>query len=111
VDNIDKMIDDLLEKQTPFDADPPSGKNPNDTGKLPDPKKSNPNYVGFEELMAYESGEMDTEQVADMFSRLIKSGLIHQLQGSYGRTASQLLDAGILDRQGNVDYDAIADLD
>jgi hypothetical protein len=51
------------------------------------------NSVDF--IMAYEGGELDQEEVVKGFQALIDSGLAWQLQGSYGRTAKALIDAGL----------------
>jgi hypothetical protein len=48
-----------------------------------------------DKIMAYESGEMSDEEIISFFQELINSGLVWNLQGSYGRTAKQLIDAGI----------------
>lgn len=46
-------------------------------------------------IMDYESGEMSEEDTIDLFQELINSGLAWQLQGSYGRTALALIEAGL----------------
>ena len=46
------------------------------------------------QVIAYEQGELDEEGIIDMFQQLINSGLAWEMQGSYGRTAKALLDAG-----------------
>jgi hypothetical protein len=47
-------------------------------------------------IMAYESGEIDEEEdLIAGFQALIDSGLAWQLQGSYGRAAMQLIEAGL----------------
>jgi len=46
------------------------------------------------QVIAYEQGELDEEGIIDMFQQLINSGLAWQMQGSYGRTAKALIDAG-----------------
>ena len=48
-------------------------------------------------MMDYESGEMDGVDVIDFFQYLIDTGIINHLQGSYQRTAHQLLEAGMLE--------------
>lgn len=47
-----------------------------------------------DKIMAFESGELDDEGVIELFQELIDSGLVWKLQGSYGRTAKALIDAG-----------------
>lgn len=46
-------------------------------------------------IMAYEQGEMGEDETQEFFQHLIDSGLVWQLQGSYGRTAQRLIQAGI----------------
>ena len=46
------------------------------------------------QVIAYEQGELDEEGIIDMFQQLINSGLAWEMQGSYGRTAKALIDAG-----------------
>ena len=46
------------------------------------------------QVIAYEQGELDEEGIIDMFQELINSGMAWKMQGSYGRTAKALLDAG-----------------
>ena len=45
--------------------------------------------------MAFESGKLDEQQTIEFFQGLIDSGLVWQLQGSYGRTARNLIEAGL----------------
>ena len=46
------------------------------------------------QVIAYEQGELDEEGIIDMFQQLITSGLAWEMQGSYGRTAKALINAG-----------------
>jgi hypothetical protein len=46
-------------------------------------------------IMAYEAGELSTQEVIDGFQQLIDSGLVWKLQGSYQRAAIDLIRAGI----------------
>ena len=45
-------------------------------------------------ITAYEDGELDREESIELFQALVDSGLAWQLQGSYGRTAQALINAG-----------------
>lgn len=49
--------------------------------------------VGF--IMDFEGGELDEDQIAEGFQHLIDDGIVWQLQGSYGRMAADLINAGI----------------
>lgn len=55
-----------------------------------------------DKIIAYEQGEMDQDETVEFFSQLMKTGVIRGLQGHYQRTACRLIEAGLLDRQGNV---------
>jgi hypothetical protein len=48
-------------------------------------------------LDAYENGELEHDQVLELFRYLIDSGLVNTLQGHYGRTAKRLILAGELE--------------
>ena len=52
--------------------------------------------VSVSEIMAFENGELNDDEVIDLFQRLVDSGAAWQLQGYYGRTARQLIDAGMV---------------
>ena len=53
-------------------------------------------------IIQYESGELDDQQVVFLFADLIRTGQAWILQGHYGRTAQRLIEAGWIDRKGNV---------
>ncbi|MEU5403741.1 hypothetical protein ABZ348_31160 [Streptomyces sp. NPDC005963] len=59
------------------------------------------------DLMALEAGELGVEETLDLFALLIKSGMAWDLQGSYGRTAERLIEAGLITRDGEVSPNAV----
>ena len=53
-------------------------------------------------IIDFECGLLDDTGVLELFAELISNGMAWTLQGSYGRTASALIDAGYIDRDGNI---------
>jgi hypothetical protein len=47
-------------------------------------------------IIAYENGEMDEDEMVAFFQQLVDTGLAWSLQGSYGRTARDLIEAGLV---------------
>lgn len=47
-----------------------------------------------DDIIAYENGEMDYDQMVEFFQGMIDSGVVWQLQGSYGREAMRLIQNG-----------------
>lgn len=54
------------------------------------------------QIIAYESGELSFEDTIDLFSELVRSGMAWNLQGRYGRAAQRLIEAGVLDKSGEI---------
>lgn len=50
--------------------------------------------IPIDKIIAYEQGELSYEDTIDLFQDLVYTGLAWELQGSYGRTAQALIDAG-----------------
>lgn len=48
----------------------------------------------LDKMIAFENGELDHDEIVELFQELINSGLVWKLQGFYGRTAAQLIEAG-----------------
>lgn len=49
----------------------------------------------LDKIIAYESGELEEEEIIELFQSMIDSGLAWQLQGHYGRTAAGLIEEGL----------------
>lgn len=49
-------------------------------------------YIGA--IMDYESDSLDEDGTIELFQYLVDTGLAWQLQGSYGRMAQYLIEAG-----------------
>ena len=47
-------------------------------------------------IIAYEQGELDDEGTIELFQHLVNTGLAWKLQGHYGRTATALIEAGVV---------------
>ena len=49
----------------------------------------------IDQIIAYENGELSDDEIVELFQSLIDSGAAWTLQGSYGRAAAALIDAGL----------------
>ena len=54
------------------------------------------------EIIAYEQDELDEQQEKELFAKLIKNGMAWTLQGHYGRTAMAYIDAGLINKKGDI---------
>jgi len=66
-------------------------------------KVNKDNLVNY--IMDYESGDINAEDQINLFSYLIKTGQAWSLQGHYGRVATQMIDVGYIDEDGNITVD------
>ena len=48
------------------------------------------------DIVTYEAGDMTEEETINFFQRLLDTGMVYNLQGQYQRTASALLEAGVI---------------
>ena len=55
-----------------------------------------------DKIIDFECGLLDDTGVLELFAELISNGMAWTLQGSYGRTASALIDAGYIATDGNI---------
>ncbi len=65
----------------------------------------------LDNIMNYENGTLDRNGFYNLFSDLIKSGSVWQLQGNYGRTAKALIESGQISQDGVVHWGIIQDLE
>ena len=49
-------------------------------------------------IIEFETGESNEEEVIELFQYLVDTGLAWSLQGSYGRTAEALIEAGLVSK-------------
>lgn len=63
-----------------------------------------------DQIIAYETGELSVEDTLKLFGQLVSTGMAWTLQGHYGRTATALIERGLIDRKGEVDWDRFEDL-
>lgn len=54
-------------------------------------------YVSF--ISDYEAGILDQDEIVEGFVYLLQSGIINHLQGSYQRTALNLINQGLITPQ------------
>ena len=47
-------------------------------------------------ILDYEMGILEEEDTITLFQHLVDTGMAWQLQGHYGRTAQQMIEAGVI---------------
>jgi hypothetical protein len=63
-----------------------------------------------DKIIAFESGDLNNEGILELFSELIKTGQAWSLQGCYGRTAQGLIDKGLINTQGIINWELYQEL-
>ena len=56
----------------------------------------------LDQMIAFEHGELDQDATVELFQKLVDSGVAWKLQGFYGRTAADLIRAGLVHTPGAV---------
>ena len=51
-------------------------------------------------IIDYEHAMLTEEETVELFQELVDTGMAWQLQGSYGRTAASMIEAGLVRREG-----------
>lgn len=49
----------------------------------------------LDKMIAWENGDLDDDDVVELFQELIDNGMAWKLQGAYGRQAMALINAGL----------------
>lgn len=62
------------------------------------PRKVYPPLQLTDDIIAYESGELDEEKTVELFQKLVDNGMAWSLQGHYGRQATALIESGLVRR-------------
>lgn len=55
-----------------------------------------------EKLMEFENGDLSPNETIELFSNLVATGLVWQLQGAYGRHAAALIENGYILPSGKI---------
>jgi len=52
------------------------------------------NSAILDKIIAFEDGQLNDVEIVELFQEMINSGLVWELQGSYGRLAMGMIDQG-----------------
>lgn len=89
--NLDDVRADFRYQVFELVADNPADEYPADA----EPAEDRP-YDIVGQIIAYESGELDDDATIELFQHLVNTGMAWSLQGSYGRAAAAMIDAGVV---------------
>lgn len=59
----------------------------------------------IDKIIAYENGELNNFETVELFSELLKTGIVWKLQGHYRRMAQMLIESEYLDLDGLINED------
>jgi hypothetical protein len=74
---------------------------------LTEKKTEKADVVGL--MMDFEEGHISTYNFYKLFSHLIKTGLVWQLHGSYGRIGKELIESGHISKDGTINWNIIGE--
>lgn len=63
--------------------------------------------MNIDSIIAYENGELDAIETIALFADGIASGFVWKLQGHYGRTATSLIERGLISPAGKMNVELI----
>lgn len=63
-----------------------------------------------DKIIAWESNELEGKQTLELFAELIQNGQAWTLQGTYGRTATSLIEKGLITKKGKINWDVFEEL-
>jgi len=63
-----------------------------------------------DKIIAWESGELSDKDTVRFFAELVKSGQAWSLQGTYGRTAMNLIERGYITKSGKINKKKLSEL-
>lgn len=84
-----------------FDKHGPGQTGTGHAQKLVQASKTAAAMPSVDDIMSYEQGDMSEDDTVTFFQGLIDSGMAWKLQGSYGRTAQSLIEAGVCHAAGS----------
>jgi hypothetical protein len=63
-----------------------------------------------DKIIAWESGQLEGKETLELFAELIENGQAWSLQGCYGRTATALIEKGLIDKEGLINWEKFDEL-
>jgi hypothetical protein len=57
------------------------------------------------QIISYESGELSEDEIVELFQELVDTGMAWKFQGHYGRTATALIEEGLVTLPKEEDYE------
>lgn len=61
--------------------------------------------MSVNDIISYEMGQMSEKEEIEFFAKIIKSGIVWQLQGNYGVKAKKYIDDNIITKDGDIIFE------